>query len=136
MKAGDAIKLKASDKDDLEMLSGLLQDATVLIGDMAHDPDHNQFLMVAARYVAGLKGGRRCLTGVNFDDVGAVARRGFSPSDRDEVLNLLAIRPEDGAIELVFSGEAAIRLECQGINVYAADLGEGWPTSFTPGHED
>lgn len=136
MAASDTIKLKAGDKDDLAMLSGLLQDATVLIGDMAHDPDQRQFLMVAARYDSGADGNRRCLTGVNFDGVEAVARKGFSPADRDEVLSLLAIRTGKGVIELVFSGEAVIRLECPEIKVYAADLGEGWPTAFRPSHPD
>ena len=117
------------------MLSGLLQDATVLIGDMAHDPERGQFLMVAARFVAGPDGGRRVLAGVNFDGVGSVSRKGFSHADRDEVLSLLAIRAAGASIELVFSGGATIRLECPEIKVYAADLGEGWPTSFSPSHD-
>ena len=136
MAAGDGIRLRARDAKDLEMLSGLLQDATVLIGDMAHDPELRQFLMVAARYAPGSGGGRRHLVGVNFDGVGAVSRKGFSPADRDEVLNLLAVRAGKGSIELVFSGSATIRLECPEIKVYAADLGEGWPTAFRPGHAD
>ena len=135
MPTSEAIKLRAKDGKDIDMLSGLLQDATVLIGDMAHDPDHRQFLMVAARFVPGPDGDRRLLTGVNFDGVETVSRKGFSPADRDEVLNLLAIRAEATSIELVFSGEATIRLECPEIKVYAADLGEGWPTSFSPSHD-
>ena len=48
----EAIRLQAADEDDLVVLSTLLQDATVLIGDMAHDPEQDQFLMVAARHAA------------------------------------------------------------------------------------
>ena len=136
MAADDAVKLMVRDSEDLEMLSGLLQDATVLIGDMAHDPDAAQFLMVAARFKSGPDGGRRSLIGVNFDGVQSVARKGFSTSDRDDVLNLLALRSEGREIELVFSGEATIRLECPEIKVYAADLGEGWATAFSPKHKD
>ena len=136
MPAPDPVKLRAGDNDDLAMLSGLLQDATVLVGDMAHDPELRQFLMVAARYTSGPGGGRRCLTGVNFSSVDAVVRKGFTPADRDEVLSLLALRTIKGGIELVFSGAATIRLECPEINVYAADLGEGWPTAFSPSHAD
>ena len=62
-------------------------------------------------------------------------RKGFSPQDRDKVLNLLAIRANGSNIEVVFSGEAMLRLECKAIKVYAADLGEGWATQFKPGHE-
>lgn len=134
MVASRGIKLQVNDKDDLAMLSGLLQDATVLIGDMAHDPELEQFLMVAARFEAGAEGGHRRLTGVNFSGVKKASRKGFSVADRDDVLNLLALRGEGRSIELVFSGDAMIRLECPEIKVYAADLGEGWPTRFSPNH--
>ena len=39
----EAIRLQAADEDDLVVLSTLLQDATVLIGDMAHDPEQDRF---------------------------------------------------------------------------------------------
>ena len=130
------LKLQVSDEDDLLVLSSLLQDATVLIGDMAHDPEHNQFLMVAARHEADGNGNHRHLTGINFAGISQVRRKGFFPKDRDDVLNLLAVTPFDAGIEIVFSGEATIRLECPAIRVYAADLGEGWHTAFQPDHAD
>ena len=130
------LKLQVEDSDDLVVLSSLLQDATVLIGDMAHDPEYDQFLMVVARHVSTESEARRHLTGVNFSGITAVQRRGFSPDDRDKVLNLLALTSFDGGIEVVFSGESTIRLECHGIRVYAADLGEGWHTAFQPEHSE
>ena len=132
------LKLQVADQDDLVVLSALLQDATVLIGDMAHDLENGQFLMVAARHSDARSGdkdeSRRHLTGVNFSGIKSVRRKGFAPQDRDDVLNLLALTCFDGGIEVVFSGEATIRLECQRIRVYAADLGEGWHTAFHPEH--
>ena len=131
------LKLTVSDLDDLTVLSALLQDATVLIGDMGYDPDAKQFMMVAARFddqdADDVK--KRRLIGLNFDGVNGLRRRGFSPKDRDRVLNLLAIRSNHPNIELVFSGEAMLRLECDAIKVYAADLGEGWTTGFSPNHK-
>lgn len=130
------LKLAITDQDDLTILSALLQDATVLIGDMGYDADMGQFMMVAARYIddGGEDGKKRCLMGLNFDGISRLRRRGFSPNDRDTVLNLLAIRSNHPNIELVFSGEAILRLECEAIKVYAADLGEGWTTRFSPNH--
>ena len=98
----EAIRLQAADEDDLVVLSTLLQDATVLIGDMAHDPEQDQFLMVAAQHAAADGGNRRHLTGINFSGVTHVRRRGFSPEDSDDVLNLLAITPYNDGIEVVF----------------------------------
>lgn len=132
----DLARLIVKDGDDLNMLSTLLQDATVLIGDMGYDPEAGQFLFVVARHVTQASGEmRRRLMGVHIGEVRQLQRKGFSPKDRDEVLNLLAIRAEGTKLELVFSGAAMVRLECDGINVYAADLGEGWQTHFQPAHD-
>lgn len=133
----DNLKLTAGDDEDLTVLSSLLQDSTVLIGDMGYDD--GTFMMVAARFIAAADGaasapGQRRLMGVNFAGITAIKRKGFSPHDRDDVLNLLAIRANGTNIELVFSGAAMVRLECPSIKVYAADLGEGWVTSFQPDH--
>jgi hypothetical protein len=132
------LKLAVTDIEDLTILSSVLQDATVLIGDMGYDESSRQFLMVAARYISSndtKSPASRRLIGVNFDGVNRLYRRGFSPNDRDNVLNLLAIRENGSNIEIIFSGEAMLRLECEAIKVYAADLGEGWATQFNPGHD-
>ncbi len=141
MQAGQTVKLRIADKDDLTVLSALLQDATVLIGDMAHDPEKEQFLMVVARYLEDDEGRRRRLMGINIDGVTRIRRKGFSLKDKEDVLNLLALTsdsnapPDNTIIEIVFSGTAIIRLECRQIKVYAADLGEGWQTVFNPRHD-
>lgn len=132
----DLARLIVKDGEDLNVLSSLLQDATVLIGDMGYDAGEGQFLFVAARYLRETSGEmRRRLMGVHIGGVERLQRRGFSPKDRDDVLILLAIRAEGTMLEVIFSGAATVRLECDGINVYAADLGEGWQTHFQPAHD-
>ena len=138
----DKLKLTAKDNDDLMALSSLLQDATVLIGDMGYDSETQQFMLVAARFIKNppdnkdkdKEKGRRRLMGVNISGVMNSKRQGFSPKNSDDVLNLLAIQAKDTNIDLVFSGKAMVRLECSAVNVYAADLDEGWSTSFSPKH--
>ena len=137
-----SLKLAIKDQDDLLVLSSLLQDATVLIGDMGYDADRGQFMMVAARYchddqdggTDDSEMGHRRLMGINFDQIKGLKRKGFSPHDSDDVLNLLAIQAEDDHIDMIFAGAAMLRLECDAIRVYAADLGEGWSTGFEPKH--
>jgi hypothetical protein len=140
MMPAEDLKLIVTDAEDLTMLSALLQDATVLIGDMGYDD--GQFMMVAARFIADESSsdegeaprGQRRLMGINFSSVTAIKRKGFSLGQPDDVLNLLTIRRNDTSIDVVFSGAAMLRLECQAIRIYAADLGEGWVTSFRPWH--
>jgi hypothetical protein len=48
---------------------------------------------------------------------------------------LLTIRPEDGLVNLEFSGGAAIRLEVARILCHARDLGDPWPTPWRPCHD-
>jgi len=132
----DLARLIISGGEDLNMLSSLLQDATVLIGDMGYDQKAGQFLFVAARHMTQPQGDmRRRLIGVHIGKVQRLQRKGFSPKDRDDVLNLLDLRAEGAMLELVFSGAAMVRVECESINVYAADLGEGWQTHFQPAHD-
>jgi hypothetical protein len=72
--------------------------------------------------------------------VEAVRSRGFDPKDKDTVHSLLALRfapaaeAPAGAIELVLSGDAAIQLEVDCIEVQLADVGGGWETKFRPRH--
>ncbi len=141
--SSDELKLIITDVEDLLVLSSLLQDATVLIGDMGFDDsnaDNGQFMMVAARFIKNNPNdtdnaaGQRRLMGVNFSAITTVQRKGFSTSNRDDVLNILAIRRDTDNIEIICSGEAMIRLECTAISIYAADLKEGWSTAFKPKH--
>ena len=58
----------------------------------------------------------------------------------DEVLDLLAIRFEEadapsGVIELVFAGNATIRLQVECIEAQLSDLGAAWSTDAVPDHD-
>ena len=60
------LKLAVHDNDDLTVLSSLLQDATLLVGDMGYDAEAQQFLFVAARFLTLADGQkRRRLMGVH-----------------------------------------------------------------------
>jgi hypothetical protein len=88
-----------------------------------------------ARFLdAAAAGHRRTHCGVCFDRVERVRFRGIDMSARHQILNLLAVEPGPGAIDLVFSDGAAIRLEVSGISCHLEDLGEPWPTRWRPDH--
>jgi hypothetical protein len=129
-----ALKLAAHDEGDLTVLSSLLQDATVLVGDMGYDADDRQFLMVAARFFHDDGQNRRRLIGVNFSDIISVKRHGIDLSRKEDVLSLLSITFSGMSVDLTFSGDAMLKLETHQIKAFAADLDEGWVTHFQPTH--
>jgi hypothetical protein len=140
---GAALKLRAEDAEDLAVISACLQDALVPVRDLAYVPEDCTFLFVANRFrwenglspAPGEAGYERTLCGITFSEVAAVAYNGFRRTEDSRILSLLAIRPEDGAVHLEFSGGATIRLEVAQIRCLATDLGEPWPTQWQPRHD-
>jgi hypothetical protein len=140
---GAALKLRAEDAEDLAVISACLQDALVPVRDLAYVPVDRAFLFVANRFrwenglspAPGEAGFERTLCGITFSEVAAVSYNGFRRSEDGRILSLLAIRPEDGAVHLEFSGGATIRLEVARILCLAKDLGEPWPTQWQPRHD-
>ena len=142
------LKLKAVDKDDLQVIAGALQDAIVPILDIAYDAPGQRFMFAANRFRwektadRVRSGGERVHCGVTFANVVKVQRKGVERVRPGTFLNLLTITLEDrpgGAgpvIELAFSGDAAIRLETDGLLCHLEDFGEPWPAYRQPHHAD
>ena len=136
------LRLVALDNDDLAILSANLQDARVLVSDLAYLPPQKRFALAGKRFdwVKAAAGGcERCATGLHFERVLGVARLGFTQTEPDRELNLLAIHflPTEapaGHVTLTFSGGAAIRLEVECLEAQMRDLGERWPCDKQPAH--
>ena len=134
-----ALKLRGEDEEDLAVISAILQDALVAVGEMAYFPDESRFVLVANRFrwepqPGGDQRLERQLSGLRIDGVRGVRRRGFNPRDTERLLVLLAIRAEGGALYLDFAGDSSVRLEVDRILCYLDDLGEPWPTRWRPKH--
>jgi hypothetical protein len=154
MDAGDGIRLKARDARDLEVLAACLQDAVVRLADMTWLPKEKRFVLVATRFRwetepeappppepgedASFAQAARLYSRVNcglaFDRVTAVRTRNIDAARRQQLLNLLTLRPEGAAIRLIFSGGAEVWLETNGIAAILEDLGQSWPTQWRPSH--
>lgn len=72
--------------------------------------------------------------GIRFDGVTAVRCKGIDRSDRGQILELLTIQVEPGAVLILFAGGSVLRLEGQGITCHLQDLGDPWPTTWRPRH--
>src|SRR5580693_7350488 len=103
-----ALKLRAEDAEDVAVISAILQDAYVAVGEMVYQPEERRFVLVANRFrwepenAAPRPQFERTLSGLRIDAVTAVQRRGFSPREAERLLVLLALRAEGNAIYLDF----------------------------------
>jgi hypothetical protein len=152
---GDAmeeLKLVALDKDDIEIVSAHVQDALVKVADILWQPREQRFVMalnrfdwmnaVDARDSKNPKDAadyRRCRTALRFERVNACKCRGLDQSDKNAMLNVLAVEfverdPPSGIVTLIFSGGGAIRLEVECLEAELVDLGEVFSAVLCPDH--
>ena len=143
MSDGGPLKLRARDPEDLSVIAALLQDAIVPLGDISHLPDEKSFMMVVNRYrwEHPSEQAERTHAGLRFDAVRRVQYRGINRSDRSQFLSLLTVIYDpgeggQGVVVLQFSDNGAIRLEVSGLYCVMADLGQPWPTRWTPEHDN
>jgi len=136
----EGLKLRAIDADDLAVISTILQDALVPVAEMAYLPEERRFVLVLNRFRWEPQESQRdlyqrTLTGLCVNGVSRVQRRGFSPTDGERILVLLAIRTDGATIYLDFSGGSSIRLDTSTIDCRLDDMGEPWPTQWRPRHD-
>ena len=143
----DELKLVALDRDDLDVLSAHLQDATVRVGDVFWQPDNHRFVMALNRFdwMSAVDGNaesasyRRCRTALRFERVNACKYRNLDQAEKNTLLNLLAVEFSEnnapaGVVSLIFSGGGIIRLDVECLEAELADLGEVSPVAICPDH--
>ncbi|MDP2119353.1 MAG: DUF2948 family protein [Hoeflea sp.] len=140
----DSLKLIALDETDLAVISACLQDAVFKTGDTAFLGRDKTFTLEGNRFVweegSDRKTFERRRAVLAVKQVQTVKSRGIDLRDTSAVHALLAVtfvagdEAPAGAIELILSGDAAIRLEVDCIEIQFADVGGGWETKFKPHH--
>lgn len=129
----ERLRLLAADAADLETISALMQDAAVKSSDVAYDAKARRLVMIANRYRWETRRPSRVRCALRIDSLTGLKRRNWPPSDT--VLDLLALRWENGGVELDFAGGAALRAEAECIDVELHDLTGPWGTRRTPRHQ-
>ena len=145
-----ALKLKAIDANDLQVISVYLQDAVTVLGDLTYLKKQHRFAAMFNRYCweasetdhANLPEEMTCLrvrTGVHFDGILKVESQNIPRLLKNAPLELLAIDCEEGAdgaaiITLVFAGGSTLRLHAECIDTYLSDVSEPWPARCEPAH--
>jgi hypothetical protein len=142
----EPVKFVALDRDDLEVVSTHLQDATVKVADVHWRPQEQRLVIGVDRFdwmgaATSSTELCRCRSALRFDRVLACKCKHVDPAGKDAVLNLLAVEFTEsqapaGIVTLIFSGGATLRLEVECLEVELADLGPTWPTEGCPAHAD
>ena len=136
------LRLKATDAEDLTVISSCLQDSLIPVSDMTFQRSESCFVMVANRFrweEAQKRSARtaryeRVHCGVRFDHVAAVRCRDLDRNQEDRSVSLLALEAGDGYIDLIFSDRGVIRLEVDRILCHLDDIDKPWPTRRKPNH--
>src|SRR5579871_7064677 len=142
----ELLKLVALDRDDIEVISTHLQDATLTVGDIYWRPPEKRLVISLARFdwegsLAGNPKFQRRGTALRFDRVNSIKCRNVDCKDKQRALNLLAIEfdendPPGGVVTLICSGGAALRLEVECLECELVDLGPVWTETCRPIHTE
>ena len=135
------LKLKAFDEDDLVIISSLCQDAIIKEHEYGYDKNSKRFAILMNRFCHESNDQKRIRTAIHFDYVENLKTRNINKDDKDETLVLLAIKFDEtkkpsGSITLEFSGNKAINLLVENIEVFLTDIGDPWVTNKKPDHNN
>lgn len=139
------LALLAADPEDLKVVSAVLQDAVMKVGDMAWLPEQRRFAFVANRFIwedaAARRWGpyARVRAGAHFDDVTSVRTKSVRLDAKDAVIDVLSMEfsPEEdggGVITLNLAGGGAIALTVASVNAEIRDVSPPWRTPKKPNH--
>lgn len=139
------LKLKAVDAEGVAVISTMIQDAIVGMGDFDWLIPQHRFVMLVNRFKweAAPPPGEpyeRVLAGLIIDGVTSVRHRRLVRTDRARFLNLLSLQaaetpPSGVSLTLTFADDQAIRIDAERIAVALEDRGLAWPTGNRPLHD-
>ena len=138
---GEELKLKAFDEDGLTIISSLCQDSIIKEHEYGYDKKSKRFAILMNRFCHESNDQKRIRTAIHFDYVENLKTRNINKNDKDETLVLLAIKFDEtkkpsGSITLEFSGNKAINLLVENIEVFLTDIGDPWVTNKKPDHNN
>ena len=140
------LKLLATSEEDLKVISAHLQDAIVSSTDLANLKKNRIFLMQLNRFMwedveKGLfRKNKRVRTILKFDNITSVSAKNISPKEKIKFLDFLTIEsnllPDKSyEMKIIFSGNSAIKIIAEVIDVTLDDQGDPWESRTKPKHK-
>ena len=129
----DRLTLLANDAADLPVLSALMQDAIVRVGDIAWTPRARQLVLLTSRYRWEMSENSRARCAFRLESVLKMQRQHW-PEDSNTALAILAISTEANHITIAFAGSASLRAEVECIDAVLEDVSPPWAVHHRPRH--
>ena len=140
------LKLVGQGVEDLKTISAYLQDSIVLVKDIIFLKSNNIFLMMVNRFMwedleKGLfRDNKRIRCAVKFNGVNKVIAKNINQKNNEKILEFLTMEanllPDNRQeIKLIFSGDSAISIFAEELNVLLDDRGEPWNVKKAPKHQ-
>lgn len=139
------LRLRALDVADLEVISGLVQDAVFPSGEITWERPKRRFgiLLNRFRWERGTREAERVQAVLAIEDVTRVVTQGFDPREKETVLSLLSLSfeaGEEGAgrVILTLAGDGAIGVDVEALEVILRDVTRPYvaPSGRRPAHPD
>jgi hypothetical protein len=140
------LKLIAKTEEDLKVISAHLQDAIVLISDIASLEKNKIFLIQLNRFMwedvekGVFRKNKRIRTFLKFENIIRVLSKNVNQNDKNRFLDFLAIEsrlmPDKSyEIDLIFSGNSLIKIFVEVIEATLDDQGDAWESKTKPKHK-
>ncbi len=143
------LRLMAVDRDDLSVVSALVQDAVLPATEMNWRPSDRRFAMLVNRFrwedrdraARQQRGFERVQSVLVFNTVSKVAYSGIDPKDKDQVLSILSLDFQEadapsGIVTVRLAGDGALALTVECLDVLIKDVTRPYlaPSGSEPRH--
>ena len=140
------LKLIARTEEDLRVVSAHLQDSIASVSDIANLKKNKIFLMQLNRFMwedvekGVFRKNKRIRTILKFENVMSVLSKNINQLKNDKFLDFLAIETnitpdKNYEMDIIFAGDAIIKVVSEVIEVTLDDQGEAWDTKNKPKHK-
>jgi hypothetical protein len=143
------IALRATDADDLQVISALIQDAICPVAEIQWQPSEKRFGMLLNRFrwedknradVSG-RGYERVQSVLLAEGVSNVATDGVDPTDKDQVLSVLSLSYAEtdapaGTLTVTLAGDGAFAIQMECLDLVLKDVTRPYfaPSKQEPKH--
>ena len=140
------LKLIGKNQEDLKVISAYLQDSVVTVKDIVFLKKNRTFVMIVNRFMwedvekGVFRQNKRIRCAVKFEEVLKVRSKNINQKNKNKPLEYLAMECDSNdvgnkKISIFFSGNSAITIISEVVEVVMSDLGDSWHVKHIPKHK-